>query len=119
MNGLLAVSRCGVDATIVLIDNDGGGIFHKLPIADFDPPFTEGFVTPHGLDFAPTGNLYGVEFTRTGDRETFRERYSESLSSAGTQVIAVEFDGEESHDYRETVHERACTAIGDGENPST
>jgi 2-succinyl-5-enolpyruvyl-6-hydroxy-3-cyclohexene-1-carboxylate synthase len=118
MNGLLAVSRCGVDATIVLIDNDGGGIFHKLPIADFDPPFTEGFVTPHGLDFAPTGDLYGVEFTRTGDRETFRERYSESLSSAGTQVIAVEFDGEESHDYRETVHERACTAIGDGENPS-
>jgi len=32
MNGLLALERCGVDATIVLLDNDGGGIFHKLPI---------------------------------------------------------------------------------------
>ncbi|MFB6088068.1 MAG: 2-succinyl-5-enolpyruvyl-6-hydroxy-3-cyclohexene-1-carboxylic-acid synthase, partial [Haloarculaceae archaeon] len=32
MNGLLSVARCGVDATIVLVNNDGGGIFHKLPI---------------------------------------------------------------------------------------
>ena len=112
MNGLLAVSRCGVDATIVLIDNDGGGIFEMLPIADFDPPFTEGFVTPHGLDFAPTGDLYGLEFTRTDDRETFRERYRESLSSEGTQVIAVEFDGAASHRYREEVHESVCAEIG-------
>jgi 2-succinyl-5-enolpyruvyl-6-hydroxy-3-cyclohexene-1-carboxylate synthase len=111
MNGLLAVSRCGVDATIVLIDNDGGGIFHMLPIAEFDPPFTEGFVTPHGLDFAPTGDLYALSFTRATDRETFRERYAESLDSAGTQVIAVPFDSTASHAYRETVHERVCATI--------
>lgn len=114
-NGLLAVSRCEVDATVVLIDNDGGGIFHQLPIATFDPPFTEGFVTPHGLDFAPTADLYGLEFTRTDDRKSFRERYTESLSSEGTQVIAVDFNAEESHDYRETVGERVCTALGAAE----
>jgi len=112
MNGLLAVSRCGVDATVVVIDNDGGGIFQLLPIAAFDPPFTEGFVTPHGLDFAPTADLYGLEFARTGDRQTFRERYTQSLSSEGTQVIAVAFDAAESHRYREAVHERVGDEIG-------
>ncbi len=59
-NGLLAVDRCDVDATIVLLDNDGGGIFHKLPIAQFEPPFTDQFKTPHGIDFeslsAPTAS---------------------------------------------------------------
>ena len=77
MNGLLAVARCDVDATIVLINNDGGGIFHMLPIESFDPPFTEQFRTPHGLDFEPTADLHGLAFARTDDRGTFRELYRE------------------------------------------
>lgn len=42
-NGLLALDRCDVDATVVLINNDGGGIFHELPIESFEPEFTESF----------------------------------------------------------------------------
>jgi 2-succinyl-5-enolpyruvyl-6-hydroxy-3-cyclohexene-1-carboxylate synthase len=112
VNGLLACSRCGVDATIVLVDNDGGGIFHMLPIAEFDPPFTEGFETPHGLDFAPTGDLYDLEFTRVDSRDSFREAYENSLAGAGTQVIAVSFDSEASHQYRETIHEQIRAEVG-------
>jgi 2-succinyl-5-enolpyruvyl-6-hydroxy-3-cyclohexene-1-carboxylate synthase len=118
MNGLLAVSRCGVDATIVLVDNDGGGIFRMLPIAAFDPPFTEGFETPHGLDFAPTGDLYDLEFTRIDSREAFREAYENSLASAGTQVITVSFDSEASHEHRERIHEQVCAEIGPDEGDS-
>ena len=116
MNGLLACSRCGVDATIVLVDNDGGGIFHMLPIAEFDPPFTEGFETPHGLDFAPTSELYGLEFTRVDSRVAFREAYEDSLVSTGTQVVAVDFDSEANHQYRETIHERVRREIGPNGN---
>jgi 2-succinyl-5-enolpyruvyl-6-hydroxy-3-cyclohexene-1-carboxylate synthase len=111
MNGLLALSRCGVDATIALVDNDGGGIFHKLPIEEFDPPFTEQFRTPHGLDFAPTGDLYGLEFRRTPDRESFAEAFQESLDREGTQVLSVELDGEASHRVRERLHDRARDEI--------
>ncbi len=112
MNGLLALSRCGVDATIVLVNNDGGGIFHLLPIADFDPPFTEQFRTPHELDFAPTGEMYGFEFVRVDNREAFRDAYQASLESEGTQVIEVRFDSEASHRFRERVHERVVTDFG-------
>ncbi len=111
MNGLLAVGRCGIDATIVLVDNDGGGIFHALPIEDFDPPFTDLFKTPHGLDFAPTGELYDLEFVRTPDRATFVDAFDESIAQSGTQVLAVPFDAESSHRYRETLHERVCRAL--------
>ncbi|EMA47397.1 2-succinyl-5-enolpyruvyl-6-hydroxy-3-cyclohexene-1-carboxylic-acid synthase [Halococcus saccharolyticus] len=111
MNGLLALVRCGVDATIVLVDNDGGGIFRMLPIAEFDPPFTEQFETPHGLDFAPTAELYGFEFVRADGRAAFRDAYRASLDATGTQVIEVEFDAETSHEFRETVHERASDAL--------
>ncbi|WP_415381794.1 2-succinyl-5-enolpyruvyl-6-hydroxy-3-cyclohexene-1-carboxylic-acid synthase [Halosimplex sp. TS25] len=111
MNGLLSIARCGVDATIVLVNNDGGGIFHVLPIESFDPPFTDQFKTPHGLDFEPTGDLYGLEFRRVGDADTFAEAYRDSLASDGTQVIEVRVDGEASHRFRETLHDRVCERV--------
>lgn len=112
MNGLLAVSRLEVDATIVLINNDGGGIFHMLPIEGFDPPFTSQFKTPHGLDFEPTGEIYGFEFVHTNSLDGFADAYDASLSSSGTQVIEVVLDGEASHRERERIHERVCEHIG-------
>lgn len=111
MNGLLAVARCDVDATIVLVNNDGGGIFHRLPIEEFDPPFTDYFNTPHSLDFEPSGDLYGLEFERVDSREAFRESYRDSLESDGTQVIEVLVNGEESHRHREALHERVNEEI--------
>ncbi|MDL5361128.1 2-succinyl-5-enolpyruvyl-6-hydroxy-3-cyclohexene-1-carboxylic-acid synthase [Halalkalicoccus sp. NIPERK01] len=112
MNGLLALSRCGVDATVVLLNNDGGGIFHMLPIEGFDPPFTGQFKTPHGLDFAPTADLYGFEFVRTDSLSGFEDAYSASCSSPGTQVIEIRVDGEASHRTREEIHERVCERLG-------
>ena len=113
MNGLLALERCDVDATVVLVDNDGGGIFHMLPIEAFDPPFTAQFRTPHGLDFEPTGELYDLSFARVGgdDREGFRELYRESVASEGTQVIAVDSDAEASHRVREELAETVAERV--------
>jgi 2-succinyl-5-enolpyruvyl-6-hydroxy-3-cyclohexene-1-carboxylate synthase len=110
--GLLSVARCGVDATIVLVNNDGGGIFHILPIEDFDPPFTGQFKTPHGLDFSPTGDLFGLEFTRV-EPDAFPGAFERSVAREGTQVIEVAFDAEASHRAREAIHERVCARIGD------
>jgi 2-succinyl-5-enolpyruvyl-6-hydroxy-3-cyclohexene-1-carboxylate synthase len=103
MNGLLALDRFDISATIVLIDNDGGGIFHMLPIEDYDPPFTDQFKTPHGLDFAATETLYGLSFTAVADLDAFESAYEQSLEAPGTQVIAVETDAERSHRRREAI----------------
>jgi 2-succinyl-5-enolpyruvyl-6-hydroxy-3-cyclohexene-1-carboxylate synthase len=105
MNGLLALTRCDVDATIVLVDNDGGGIFHKLPIEEFEPPFTDQFKTPHGLDFSPTGELYDFSFERPANRAEFCTAFEESVESEGTQLLSAEFDSTESHRFRERLHE--------------
>ncbi|MFB6151468.1 MAG: 2-succinyl-5-enolpyruvyl-6-hydroxy-3-cyclohexene-1-carboxylic-acid synthase [Haloarculaceae archaeon] len=113
MNGLLSVTRCGVDATIVLVNNDGGGIFHKLPIESFDPPFTEQFRTPHGLDFEPSADLYGLEFRRVEDADPFAEAYRDSLGRSGTQVVEARVDAESSHRFRERLRDRLHDRLGD------
>lgn len=101
LNGLLAAGRFGLDPTIVLVNNDGGGIFHLLPIASFDPPFTEHFRTPHGLDFAPAGELYNLQFDRVVGLATLRERLETAIETPGAHVIEAVVDGERSHRVRE------------------
>jgi 2-succinyl-5-enolpyruvyl-6-hydroxy-3-cyclohexene-1-carboxylate synthase len=110
MNGLVALARCDVDATIVVVNNDGGGIFHMLPIADFEPPFTEQFVTPHGLDFAPTEDLYDLSFARV-DADAFGDVYADAVTSEGTHVVEVETDAEASHRVRDRLRERVIDRL--------
>ena len=66
MNGLLAMSRLGVAATIVVMNNGGGGIFDFLPVAAHREGYEELFGTPTGLDIAKVADLYGLPFTRVG-----------------------------------------------------
>jgi len=105
-----ALARCGVDATIVLVDNDGGGIFHMLPIADHET-FEPQFKTPHGLDFEPTGELYGLDFERVADRDAFVDAFERSVGSDGTQVLSVAFDAEASHTRRERLRQRVADGL--------
>lgn len=45
-NGWLNLPRLRGHLTVVLINNQGGGIFELLPIAEFNPPFEDFFATP-------------------------------------------------------------------------
>src|SRR6201999_675079 len=75
VGGLLAASRVdGARLVVVLIDNDGGGVFNSLPVAwgagaEFEPHVA----TPHGLDFAHAAALYGLTWERAQDVESFRD----------------------------------------------
>lgn len=60
-NGFLLRNKFVGHLTIILINNNGGGIFEMLPISKFDPPFEEFFATPQNIDFAQLCKTYGVE----------------------------------------------------------
>jgi len=92
MNGLLAVHRCGVPITIVLLNNDGGGIFHRLPVSKHDPAFTDYFVTAHGLDYSHSAKLYGLDYVRADTRDEFRQAFTESVTNRTSTIIEVRTD---------------------------
>ncbi|ARV61815.1 2-succinyl-5-enolpyruvyl-6-hydroxy-3-cyclohexene-1-carboxylic-acid synthase [Nostocales cyanobacterium HT-58-2] len=60
-NGFLMRNKFVGHLTIVLINNNGGGIFEMLPISKFDPPFEEFFATPQDINFAQLCVTYGIE----------------------------------------------------------
>ena len=79
VGSLLAASRLGLKLVIVLIDNDGGGIFHFLPAAGQGAEFVEHIATPHGLDFAHAAALYGIGYERAADVDSFRAALQRAL----------------------------------------
>ena len=75
LNALIAARLHGLSATIVLVDNDGGGIFSFLPQATTDGPevglpehYEELFGTPHGIDVGPIVTALGGAFARHDGR---------------------------------------------------
>lgn len=62
-NGLLGLPDRDVDLTIVVLDNDGGGIFSFLPqrTALEAERFERLFGTPHGLDLVDVARAFGVD----------------------------------------------------------
>ena len=89
VGGLLAARRLGLPLTIVLLDNDGGGIFEFLPIAGARDVFEEHVATPHGLDFAHAAALYGCAYADVADLAGLRGALAAALAGDGTTIIRV------------------------------
>src|SRR3954452_16584213 len=95
VGGLLAASRLGLRLVIVLIDNDGGGIFNFLPSAREGDDFVQHIATPHGLDFAHAAALYGLGWERAADVRSFRTALSRALAADGSTIVCIRTDREE------------------------
>jgi 2-succinyl-5-enolpyruvyl-6-hydroxy-3-cyclohexene-1-carboxylate synthase len=89
LNGLLAARLHQLNLTIVLINNDGGGIFSFLPQAAYPEHFDQLFGTPIGLDFRLAVQMYGGQFQRIDDWEEFRKAMNRGLHTGGLHVIEV------------------------------
>ena len=51
-NGLLAASQLKGSLTVILINNNGGGIFEHLPVSEIDSSFEDFFASPQSVDLA-------------------------------------------------------------------
>ncbi len=96
--GLLAARRLGLPLAIVLVDNDGGGIFEFLPVAGEGAAFEEHVATPHGTDFAALAALHGAAHVRVAAPEPFRAALDEALAAPRTTIIHVRTDRAENVD---------------------
>ncbi len=116
LNGLLAISRFGLDnVTIVVLNNDGGGLFRRLPVADGLGQFERLFLTPHGLDFAPAAKMYGLDYVlaASGDRDSFARDLGAALQRSGPAIIELRTDGDRDERLR---RELAATIQDSKEN---
>jgi 2-succinyl-5-enolpyruvyl-6-hydroxy-3-cyclohexene-1-carboxylate synthase len=112
MNGLLAAKRDDLrNLTIFLINNDGGGIFKRLPIADFEPPFTDLFLTPHGLDFSHAVQMYDLDYQRVETLDALQEITAQVGTAGKASVVEIRTDAQVDFERRQQINQRVQHAL--------
>jgi 2-succinyl-5-enolpyruvyl-6-hydroxy-3-cyclohexene-1-carboxylate synthase len=110
LGGFVAAARQHISATVVVLNNDGGGIFSQLPVAahreavGFDALFT----TSHGLDLSHAARLFGASFARVGSWEELRLALKHALGAPGLQIVEVPIDREADTEARRRLFARAA-----------
>jgi 2-succinyl-5-enolpyruvyl-6-hydroxy-3-cyclohexene-1-carboxylate synthase len=107
---LTALARRPVDVRIVVVDNDGGGIFSFLPQATSLPTerFEQLFGTPHGTDLVALATAHGIPAT---EAHTPAELAS-AVAEAGTRLVLVRSRRAANVDDHERLNAAVTSAIG-------
>lgn len=89
-NGFLIRNKFVGHLTIVLINNNGGGIFEMLPISKFNPPFEEFFATPQNINFAQLCATYDINHELITSWEQLQQQLN--LPPEGIRVLELQTD---------------------------
>lgn len=88
IGALASAARLGLPLTIVVVNNDGGGIFSFLPQARLPRHFERVFSTPHGLSFVPVAQAMGLPALRVDSEE----RFVAALTAPSPSLVEVQTD---------------------------
>jgi 2-succinyl-5-enolpyruvyl-6-hydroxy-3-cyclohexene-1-carboxylate synthase len=93
LSGLVAGHRLRADLTIVVSNDDGGGIFEYLPIARVvaRQRFERIFAVPHGVDLCAVARGFGWDALRVQSADAFAPALSRALAGR-RHVIEVPID---------------------------
>lgn len=98
MNGLLMSKLNDIHMNIILVNNDGGGIFSYLPQkSSAAPHFERLFGTPTGLDFEHVANLYQFGYKRFTDIQTFDYAPLNTMSATLYEIVTDRDSNYEAH----------------------
>jgi 2-succinyl-5-enolpyruvyl-6-hydroxy-3-cyclohexene-1-carboxylate synthase len=111
MNGLWALQRHGIKATLVVCDNNGGGVFNFLPQAEHQDVFEEIFATPLGLDLSQVARLYGLVYSPVSDRSGLEPAIADAIAAPTPTMVVVRFKREDSVNGHRLCWEAAASAL--------
>ncbi len=113
VGALQAARRHSLNLTIVVFDNDGGGIFSYLSVADRAKPeiFETHFRTPHGVDLGGIVTGFGADFARVSSWEHFRAAFKSALATPGVSVVEIPVDRDRSVAHHREIDRRVGEAL--------
>jgi 2-succinyl-5-enolpyruvyl-6-hydroxy-3-cyclohexene-1-carboxylate synthase len=113
VGGLLTAHRHDLSLTVVVVNNDGGGIFSFLPIAKATEHFEPLFGTPHGVDLTHVAALYGATLYRPDAAPALRSSVKVGLEG-GLHLIEVRTDRTRNVEHHRQLFAQMGTALGEG-----
>ena len=88
LNGLAIGKTHGMNLTIILHNNDGGGIFQYLPQKGTDD-FDYLFNTPQGIDYSGLAIMYGLDYVKVTTNAELDSAMKQYIGTEGVHIIEV------------------------------
>ncbi|HET7628937.1 MAG TPA: 2-succinyl-5-enolpyruvyl-6-hydroxy-3-cyclohexene-1-carboxylic-acid synthase [Bacillales bacterium] len=111
LNGLLAAKLHRLNLTIIVVNNNGGGIFSFLPQAESVDSFETLFGTPTDLSFAKAVDMYGGTYAKVENWRQFRDRFTKSVACSGLSVIEVQTNRSENVEVHRRLWSKVAEAV--------
>jgi 2-succinyl-5-enolpyruvyl-6-hydroxy-3-cyclohexene-1-carboxylate synthase len=75
------------DLCLVVVNNDGGGIFAGLEPARFTGPFERVFATPHGASLAHLAAAFGIPYTLAEQPGDIAKAVAATVPGSGVRIV--------------------------------
>lgn len=85
--------------TVLVINNDGGGIFSRLPIERHEDVFEKYFATPHNLSFENAASLFGLDYANPSDINELGLQLKKALQTNSSSIIEVRTSRKETKEF--------------------
>ena len=89
LNALLPAKKYSIPLVVILINNNGGGIFEMMPISSEKKMFNTFFKTPHNLNFAPMVKSFRLEHHLIKNEKDFKIKLINSLQNKSFAVLEI------------------------------
>jgi len=99
LNSLALLARERVPVIVVVLNNQGGGIFNFLPMNDGSEEFETFLGTPHKWNFEHAAAQFGLPYAKPKNMRDFIETYQEALGTEGSCFIEVQTDRKQNHEH--------------------
>ena len=112
-NALMGLAARNVDLTIVVVDNDGGGIFSFLPQGTQLPTdrFELLFATPHGVDLSTLAEAHGIGCRMLSAQSEVGPAVVAAAAEGGTHLLVVPTDRIANVAVHSELHTAVATAV--------
>jgi 2-succinyl-5-enolpyruvyl-6-hydroxy-3-cyclohexene-1-carboxylate synthase len=100
LNALLPAKKYSIPLIVILINNNGGGIFEMLPVSSSNK-FKAYFKTPHNLNIAPMVKSFGLEHHLIKNEKDLKINLINSLQKKSLTVLEIKTDSNLSKKMRE------------------
>lgn len=111
LNGLLASMKYKIPLVVIVINNNGGGIFEMLPISTYGKIFKDNFITPHDLDFSHFVKGYHGHYESIKNWNHFASAFQKSLSRKKLTVLEFKTNAQVSLRQRKFYWEKVAQTV--------
>jgi 2-succinyl-5-enolpyruvyl-6-hydroxy-3-cyclohexene-1-carboxylate synthase len=103
LNSLALIKTSPQPIIMILINNNGGGIFNFLPVQSETDVFESFFGTPHGWTFEKAAAMFDLDYVTPKDLNDLQQYYSKATEQSKSTIIEIRTDRYENYNFHKMI----------------